>query len=142
MPELSAEELKLCLNEEHVAALVTLNEDGSPHVTPVWYMHRAGSLQIVTNESYVKVRNIRRDPRVAVSIASDSEPYWYVVFEGKAAVEHRNVEGRTLDMCVRYQGPEAGAEYARELLSEEGTVILEVSPARVRTWKDDQEPGA
>ena len=86
MPELSAEELKLRLNEEHVAALVTLNEDGSPHVTPVWYMHRAGSLQIVTNESYVKVRNIRRDPRVAVSIASDSEPYWYVVFEGKAAV--------------------------------------------------------
>lgn len=138
MPELSAEELEIHLNEEHVAALVTLNQDGSPHVAPVWYMHRSGKLRIVTNESYAKVRNVRRDPRVAVSIASDSEPYWYVIFEGKAAVEHRDLERTTLDMCVRYQGREGGAEYARELLSEQGTVILEVSPTRVKTWKDDE----
>ncbi len=138
MPELSAEELEIRLNEEHVANLVTLNEDGSPHVAPVWYMYRAGSLRIVTNESYVKVRNIRRDPRVAVSVASDSEPYWYVIFEGRATLERRDLERVTLEMCIRYQGRERGAEYARELLSENGTAILEISPTRIKTWKDDE----
>jgi hypothetical protein len=138
MPELSAEELETRVNEEHVAALVTLNEDGSPHVAPVWYLHRAGSLQIVTSESYAKTRNIRRDPRVALSIASDSEPYWYVVFEGEATIDEQNVEQSTFDICIRYQGEEAGAAYARELLAESGTVVLRISPTHIKTWKDDE----
>ena len=138
MPELSTKEMESHLDEAHVAALVTLNEDGSPHVAPVWYRYRAGSLEIVTNEHYAKMRNIRRDPRVALSVASDSEPYWYVVFEGKAEIADRNVEQSTLEMCTRYQGAKRGAEYAKDLLSESGTVILEISPARIKTWKDDE----
>ena len=93
MSELSTEEIETRVAEEHVGTLVTLNQDGSPHVAPVWNLYRAGALQITTNEAYAKMRNIRRDPRVALSIASDSAPYWYVVFDGEAIVDERNWHG-------------------------------------------------
>jgi len=141
MSELSTEEIETRVAEEHVGTLVTLNQDGSPHVAPVWYLYRAGALQITTNEAYAKMRNIRRDPRVALSIASDSEPYWYVVFEGEAIVEERNgpVERATREICVRYRGEQGGDEYARELMAEGGTLILRITPLRVKSWKDDED---
>ncbi len=68
MPErtMTAQEAQAYLDETHVANLVTLNPDGSPHVAPVWYLHRQGRLHISAGASAVKVRTIRRDARVAV----------------------------------------------------------------------------
>lgn len=60
------------------ATLVTLNPDGSPHATLVWVavQHTPDGDELVTAHlaEYRKVRNVRRDPRVAVTIVSVDGP--------------------------------------------------------------------
>ena len=56
------------------AHLVTLNPDGSPQVSPVW-VAREGDLVVVNSaKGRRKDRNMRRDPRVALSIQDPGNP--------------------------------------------------------------------
>ncbi|WP_241562258.1 TIGR03618 family F420-dependent PPOX class oxidoreductase [Streptomyces hoynatensis] len=73
------------LTQEPRAWLCTVRADGSPHVTPVWFVFRDGRWWIGTDGRAVKVRNIDRDPRVSLSLEDGRLP---VVAEGVARV-HR-----------------------------------------------------
>lgn len=68
-----------------IANLATAVES-QPHVTPVWYQYDDGTIRFTTAGK--KVRNVRRNPRVAVSIQEDTggHPEWMVLFEGEATV--------------------------------------------------------
>ena len=56
------------LEGKHLAHLVTLNEDGSPHVTIVWVGLEGDEVVAAHLGSWKKVRNIQHDARVALSI--------------------------------------------------------------------------
>jgi PPOX class probable F420-dependent enzyme len=75
------------------ATLVTLNPDGSPHVSVVWVALRTtpegDELLTAHLGVYKKVRNVRRDPRVAVTIlGSDPDALMtpYLAIDGTADV--------------------------------------------------------
>ena len=83
--------IRALIEEGHLAHLVTLEPDGSPHVTGIWVGIEDN--EIVSghlSETQRKIANVRRDPRVALSIASGRpgphgmEPY--VVIHGRARV--------------------------------------------------------
>jgi PPOX class probable F420-dependent enzyme len=92
------------------ATLVTLNPDGSPQVTVVWVALQAtpDGDELVTAHlaEHKKVRNVRRDPRVAVTIVSPEGPGQvmrpYLAIDGTARI----VEGGA---------PELLADLARTL---------------------------
>ena len=63
----------------NLAHLVTLMPDGSPQASPVWVNLEDELILINSSEGRVKTNNVRRDPRVAISIVDDSEPYGGVV---------------------------------------------------------------
>jgi PPOX class probable F420-dependent enzyme len=77
------------------ATLITLNPDGSPQVSLVWMALRStpDGDELVTGHlsEHKKVRNIRRDPRVAVTIVSPGDlgktlrPY--LAIDGTARIE-------------------------------------------------------
>ncbi|UGT63219.1 TIGR03618 family F420-dependent PPOX class oxidoreductase [Nocardia asteroides] len=76
------------------ATLVTLNPDGSPQVSVVWVAFRAGDdgdeLLTAHLGEYRKVRNVRADGRVALTIlATESGPFMrpYLAVTGTAEVE-------------------------------------------------------
>lgn len=85
MSTVPAEVEALVTGEPLIAHLATA-VDGTPHVAPVWYHYEAETIQLSTAGK--KVRNVRRNPRVAVSIQKDVEghPEWMVLFEGHATV--------------------------------------------------------
>lgn len=61
------------------ATLVTVNADGSPHATLVWVALQSTPegdelVSAHLSDTYRKVRNIRRDPRVAATILAPSRP--------------------------------------------------------------------
>lgn len=62
--------MRAFLDERHYATLATLNEDGSIHLTPVWYLFENECLFIETASSDRKVRNILVRP--AASLVVDS----------------------------------------------------------------------
>ena len=59
--------------------IVTLMRDGSPHVSPVWVDLDGDVILVNSSEGRVKVNNVRRDPRVALSIYDQEDPYGAVV---------------------------------------------------------------
>jgi PPOX class probable F420-dependent enzyme len=65
------------------AHLATVMADGSPQVTPVWFDYDGQHLIVNSAKGRIKDRNIRRDPRVAVSILDPDNPYRYIQIRGR-----------------------------------------------------------
>jgi PPOX class probable F420-dependent enzyme len=79
--------------------LATLMPDGSPQLTQTWVDTDGRNVLINTVDGHQKVRNMRRDPRVAVNVADPEDPSQYVA-----------VRGRVLDIT-----PEGAADHIEEL---------------------------
>lgn len=92
-----------------MATIVTLNPDGSPHVSSAWLGVEEGEICFATLDDQKKLRNIRRDSRVAVTVQSDQVNQWglreFLVINGTARI----TEGGAADMLQRlawtYLGP-------------------------------------
>jgi PPOX class probable F420-dependent enzyme len=115
-----------------LAHLVTVNADGSPHVTIVWV--GLDDAEIVIGKLVVdrKVRNIRRDPRVSLSIEADGDQYGmqnYLVVEGTARVCEGGAPALLQALAQRYIGP--GTRFPPMPDPPDGYVIR-ISPTRVR----------
>jgi PPOX class probable F420-dependent enzyme len=82
------------IGEGSDATLVTINPDGSPQATVVWVALEStpdgDELVSAHLAEYQKTRNIRRDPRVAVTILSTKHPNQqtpYLTITGTARIE-------------------------------------------------------
>jgi PPOX class probable F420-dependent enzyme len=115
-----------------LAHLVTINADGSPHVTIVWVGLDGADIVIGKLAVDQKVRNIRRDPRVSLSIEAEGDQYGmqnYLVVEGTARVEDGGAPALLKLLAQRYIGP--GTDFPPMPNPPEGHVIR-ISPTRVR----------
>jgi PPOX class probable F420-dependent enzyme len=63
--------------------LSSLMKDGSPHVTPTWVDIENGYILVNTAIGRIKQKNISRDPRVALAIADQNNPYDMVTIRGE-----------------------------------------------------------
>ncbi len=63
--------------------LATLMSDGRPQVTPVWCDREGNYVLVNTARGRQKDRNVRRDPRVAISIVDPENPYRYLEIRGR-----------------------------------------------------------
>ena len=137
MAKLSQQEMDRFLAQPRIAHLVTLRPAGTPHVAPVWFLWDRGRAFVMADANAVKVRNIESNPAVALSIAPSERPLSYVVLEGQAEVTSEDLPQVVERMCVLYDGPERGAEFAKELLGEDRMVLLEIAIDRIMSWKDN-----
>ena len=69
MTDLSAQ-AKALLDEPNLAFLATVNEDGSPQLSPVWIDREAGTILVNSAVGRRKDRNMRREPRVSISVVA------------------------------------------------------------------------
>lgn len=137
MADMTQQEIAAYLAEAHVAHMVTVRPNGRPHVAPVWFLEENGQAFVMADANAVKVRNIRRNPAVTLSIATDQRPLKYVVLSGDAQVVEEDVASMVERICVRYDGPVRGAEFAKELLAEDRLKLIDILVTRVVGWKDD-----
>jgi PPOX class probable F420-dependent enzyme len=103
----SAREL---LQTEAVAHVVTLDDDGSPQVTAAWVGLDGDEIVLATLPDQRKLRNIRRDPRVALSVESSNVNAWglreYLVVYGTARVTEGGAPEMLQDLAHTYLGPD------------------------------------
>jgi PPOX class probable F420-dependent enzyme len=113
----------------HFAKLATTMKDGSPQVTPVWYMIEDGRVIVNTTPARVKYRNILRDPRVALLV---DDGYTYVMLRGRARIATERDGKRDIEaLAIRYTGEEAGRRSARERYWKQPRASIEIIPERV-----------
>ena len=72
------------LDKQTFAHLATLMPDGSPQVTPVWVDYEGDRIVVNSAEGRVKPRNVREDPRVALSATDPDNPYEAVIVRGRS----------------------------------------------------------
>ena len=111
-----------------IAHLATLLPDGAPHVTPVWidYDAGAGELLVNTERDRRKERNVRRDPRVGVSMTDPEDPYRRLSVVGEVtAVTTEGAREHIDALAQRYTGEDYGNPVETE------RVVLHIRPDRV-----------
>jgi PPOX class probable F420-dependent enzyme len=104
------EAARALLESDAVAHVVTIDPDGRPQVTAAWVGLDGDEIVLATLPDQRKLRNLRRDPRIAISIPSTTRNTWglleYLVVYGTARV----TEGGAADMLQRlahtYLGPD------------------------------------
>jgi PPOX class probable F420-dependent enzyme len=82
MPATIPEKYLDLLQQPAFANLATLMPDGSPQVTPVWFDYDGKNIVINSAKGRVKDRNMRRNPKVSLSIMDPKNPYRYLEIRG------------------------------------------------------------
>lgn len=76
-------ELRSLLDGSPIAHLATVLPDGAPHSVPVWIGTHGEHVVIMTGPASRKARNLRRDPRVAISLTQPDNPFVPVLVRGR-----------------------------------------------------------
>ncbi|HMD46221.1 MAG TPA: PPOX class F420-dependent oxidoreductase [Acidimicrobiales bacterium] len=82
MPDTLNDKARALLARPVLASVATIAHDGSPQITPVWIDVEGDDIVVNTAEGRAKPKNVRRDPRVAVSVIDPDDPYNVVVVRG------------------------------------------------------------
>ncbi len=71
------------LSKKAFAHVATVDADGTPQVTPVWFEYDGEYLLINSEKGRKKDRNLRARPQVAISIQDPDDPYRYLGIQGE-----------------------------------------------------------
>jgi PPOX class probable F420-dependent enzyme len=95
--------------EPRFGVLATINPDGTPHQTVMWFLLEGDSILMNTAEGRVKARNLRERSRVSLCV---EDRYRYVTFYGSISLnddqERAHADIRRLN--VHYEGEQQAAE--------------------------------
>ena len=104
--------------------------DGSPNSTPVWIGVLGDQLVIGSGEGSLKVKNLRRDPRLSLSVVDFHNPYEEVQIRGKVVEFREDSKFEIMDEISRkYTGKEF------PFRSPEGRVALIIAVEKARYTK-------
>ncbi len=126
------------LREDHVAVISTLNKDGSPHVTTIYYLLADdGTLLLCTPARSQKVKNLRRDPRIALCVGEGGcsvSLYGRVSISEDQAIVRQNLE-RLIERYVKEEGRRQQFLAAR---LQQAPVALRFTPEKVTEFSAQQ----
>jgi PPOX class probable F420-dependent enzyme len=125
------DEARAFLREHHRGVLATVRGDGRPQMSVVAVgVDDQGRAVVSTREGAYKVRNVRRDPKVSVCVASDDFRTWIQV-DGTATVLPLP---EAMEPLVEYYRNVAGEhpdwEEYRAAMEEQGRVLLRIDIER------------
>lgn len=115
------------------AAIATLNHDGSPHVTVVWFEVRGDEVVVNTTTSRVKARNLSRDARVSI-LVGDADRYVRIDGRARAIAHGRQALEDIRRLGIRYDGVEAAERQVRDVWSRQERVTYAIAAERVYAY--------
>ena len=126
-------EVRHFLETPRFAVIATINEDGSPHQTVVWYLLRGDDIVMNTARGRVKERNLRRDPRLASTV---EDGYRFLTLRGTARLvdDVATAQEDIRQLAARYHGEEAADRQVREQFSKQERVSIYLAADRVTLY--------
>lgn len=108
--QLSESALSL-LDSATVATVATLSADGSPHLSVAWVGIEDGEIVFGTLDDQRKLQNLRRDPRIALTLQSQRINDWglreYLVINGTARITEGGAAALLQRLARTHIGPDA-----------------------------------
>ena len=130
MPERIPQQYSDLLQKRAFAHLATLMPDGQPQVTPVWLDFDGNHIRINSAKGRVKDRNMRRDPRVTLTLQDPDNPYRYLEVRGRVIdIAEDGADAHIDSLAKKYLGVDT-YPYRQP---GESRVIYKVEPLHVST---------
>ena len=129
MSKLTEKDVEL-LKRPNLAIIGTIRADGTPQLTPTWIDTDGEHLLVNTAEGRAKPRNLRRDPRVSVSVVDHDDPYWWISITGTAELTHDGAEEHIHELSRRYRG----RDYDKP--QEPRRILVRITPDRISRYRD------
>lgn len=128
------------LRQPLASQFVTLNPDGSPQVTIMWFKYEDGALLFTTTTDRVKFRNQQKDPRAALAVMDPTNMYKWVIVHGTLTVDDRDPVAFYQGLAQHYLNLDAEglAEWRKTALLDNRTV-LRMTPTRMLSMGFPQE---
>jgi len=115
------------LDGRNFASIATVMNDGSPQVSPIWIARDGDVVLVNTAMGRVKERNMRRDPRVAISVFDMENPYRRMLLRGRVVEVVSEGAREHIDaLSIKY----TGHRYAG-MKPKERRVIFRIAPTSV-----------
>src|SRR2546428_169995 len=112
------------------AHLATVGADNTPQVTPVWCDWDGTHVRINTARGRVKDRNLRKNPKVALSIQDPDNPYRYIQVRGRVAeMTEQGADAHIDALAKKYLGTD---KYPHRR-PDEVRVLVKILPEKVQT---------
>jgi PPOX class probable F420-dependent enzyme len=93
------------LREPHFAVVATLQPDGAPHTAMTWYDLEDGRILLNMDHSRLRLRFLRNDPRVAITVVDREDPYRHISLLGEVEDIHDDEGLADIDrLALRYTG--------------------------------------
>ena len=113
---MSEDEVLAFLDEQYIVTVASLGPKGRPHLMPLWFVVRDGTLWGWTYGKSQKAVNLRRDPRATLQVEAGERDYGQlrgVMIEADTVVhdELDTVAGVGAELLSRYAGSEVPREY-------------------------------
>lgn len=123
---MTPEDARAFLRERHHAVMATTRADGHPQLSPVLaVVDESGRVVVSTRERSVKVRNLRRDPHVALCLLSDDFFGGWAQVEGTVEiVELPEAMDLLVDYYQRATGEHEDWDEYRAAMRAEGRVVV------------------
>jgi PPOX class probable F420-dependent enzyme len=93
------------LAKANPAVVASLRPDGSPHTAATWYDWEDGRVLLNMEDSRVRLRYMRADPRVSLTVLAENDWYHHVSLMGRIVSIEEDVDLRDIDrLALRYTG--------------------------------------
>lgn len=126
-----SEKARAYLQEQRFAVLATINQDGTPQLTTMWYiLENDSTISMNTKVGRAKERNMRRDPRISICI---EDGYQFVTISGTVEMidDQKIAQHDIYRLSARYHGEAKARRQMEEQFSKETRVSLRLKPESI-----------
>lgn len=121
------------LAKEQIIWLTTTRADGMPLPNPVWFLWNGRQFLVFTEPGSVKIKNMARNPRVALNFNSDFDGGEAAIFQAEADLSDVPVSESDLkDYLLKYQEGLASINITPEILTSDYRLVR-LTPIKFRT---------
>ncbi|MFI5795499.1 PPOX class F420-dependent oxidoreductase [Streptomyces sp. NPDC051677] len=121
-----SDSVRALLDGRNFAAVATLGPDGAPQNSVVWIKREGDTVLFSSTDGRQKVRNLRRDARISLSVFDLANPYTSVEIRGAAEILPDPDKRLPHELSHKYLGIDPPAEK-----DDEARLIIRVVPQRV-----------
>ena len=124
------------LKTQKILRLATVDQKGTPHIVPVWYLYSGKKFYVGTNTRTQKIKNIKKNKRVSLCIDTGihSPKIYGVMTKGVAElILEKNQISKITKKILRRYFKTLENKSAKELLRETNCII-QINPKKLTVW--------
>jgi len=120
------------LRTDLIVWLTTVSSEGQPQSSPVWFLWDEDAFLVYSQPHATKVRNLRANPKVALTLRTDETASSYITFEGTATLPDGPSGADVPAYLEKYEALIAEMGWTVEWMTGEYSQPVRITPTRVR----------